>query len=497
MGKFPGGNLIGELEGKIVRVNFDKMPDDTPKTAPHALIYGGTGSGKSFSFVSSNIIAAVAEGQSLVVTDPKGELFETFAKWLKYVGYENVWALNFMTPEYSHRINYVRECRDDAEISEMVDTLSINTVGPKPSYWELKGMELMEAIIGLLKGDFPIEQQHIRSVLTLVAWPVEKLNQRFKEAYKANKISPMIYERWLGVSRVNYDNAVSNLTAVLKNLTTAPLAALLSEQEINLSEIGRKKTALFLIIPTNSKVTYLKPILSILYKFLFDRLDDLAFMSPGRKLPVRTRLEMDEMANVGVIPGLPEIIATARSKGIHIQMILQTTSQLEQLYGKEGAKIITGNCPTVMLIGIAPADYELAETFSKNLGTAPVEIEEVSEDITIPLKHYFEPKKKIKKVIERPLMTPDEILRINPKDCIALLQWSYPVYLKKVGWTSLPQSKEIMKCGMLPVEQMIPTRSFKISLPEIEDDIETTNENESITFNTTKHAVNLNKNNEW
>lgn len=470
MSRFPGGNLIGELEGKIVRVNFEKMPDDTPRTAPHALIYGGTGSGKSFSFVSSNLISAVAEGQSLVVTDPKGELFETFAKWLKYVGYENVWALNFMTPEHSHRINYVQECWDDAEISEMVDTLSINTVGPNPSYFQLKAMELMEAIIGLLKGDFPIEQQHIRSVLTLAAWPLEKLDQRFREAYKADKISPMIYERWRGVSRENYGYAVSNLTAVLKNLTTAPLAALLSEQEINLSDIGRKKTALFLIIPTNSKVTYLKPILSILYKFIFDRLDDLAFRSPGRKLPVRTRLVMDEMANVGVIPGLPEIISTARSKGIHIQMILQTPSQLEQLYGEKGAETIAGNCPTVMLIGIAPDDRKLAEKFSKNLGTAAVWAEQVSEDMTIPVKHFFEPKKKTRKIIERPLMTPDEILRIDPKDCIALLQWSYPVYLRKVGWTSLPQAKQIKECGMLPVEQMIPARSFDVSIPEVDEE---------------------------
>jgi len=70
--RFPGGNVIGELEGKIVRVNFDKMPEDTPKTAPHAIFYGGTGSGKSFSIVIGNIIAAVAEGQSIIVIDPKG-----------------------------------------------------------------------------------------------------------------------------------------------------------------------------------------------------------------------------------------------------------------------------------------------------------------------------------------------------------------------------------------------------------------------------------------
>jgi len=122
--KFPGGNLVGELEGKNIRVNFEKMPDDTPKTAPHMLVFGGTGSGKSFSIVIGNIIAAVSEGQSIVVIDPKGELFATTGNWLKQQGYENVWVLNFMQPEHSHRWDPVIECLDDAEISEMIDTLS-------------------------------------------------------------------------------------------------------------------------------------------------------------------------------------------------------------------------------------------------------------------------------------------------------------------------------------------------------------------------------------
>ncbi|MEW5953362.1 MAG: type IV secretory system conjugative DNA transfer family protein [Bacillota bacterium] len=294
--RFPGGNLIGELDGKIIRVNFEKAPDNTPKTAPHMIVFGGTGSGKSFSIVIGNIISAVAEGQSIVVIDPKGELYEATGNWLKEQGYKNVWVLNFMTPQHSHGWNPVIECRDDAEISEMIDTLSKNAASGSDSYFMLKAMELMEAMIGLLKGDFPVRQQHMRSIMTLAAWPEEKLDERFRAAYKVGKISPTIYERWRGVVKKNYEYAVSNLTAVLKNLTTEPLAALMSRQEIDLSAIGREKSALFLIIPTGGEGVYLKPILSIFYKFLFKRLDKLAFTSPGQKLPVPVRNIWDEMA---------------------------------------------------------------------------------------------------------------------------------------------------------------------------------------------------------
>lgn len=490
---FPGGNLIGELEKKMIRVNFEKVSRDTPKTAPHLLAYGGTGAGKSFSLVSGNIITGVSEGQSLVMIDPKGELFRIFASWLRSLGYQ-VWVLNFMTPEHSHRWDPVIECMNDAEISEMIDTLSKNAVDSN-NYFALKAMELMEALVGLLKGDFPISQQHLRCVMSLASWPLEKLDARFGDAYKAGKISPTIYERWRGVIQANYDKAVSNLTIVLKNLTTDPLAAMMSEQEIDLSEIGKKKTALFLIIPTGGEGVYLKPILAMFYKFLFKRLDKLAFTSPGERLPVPVRNVWDEMANVGVIPGLPEIISTARSKGIHIMMILQTPTQLESLYGRDDAKTITGNCPTVMMIGIAPADRDLAKMFSEILGTAAVEAYRVSEDRTVPGKHWFEFSKKTKTVIERPLMTMSEIFKIDPRYCIALLQWSNPVYLKKVGWIKLPQAKDIRRCGMLPVKEYIPARNFDICLPV--DDSLTSNCIESSLAFTTKQVgkVNLTREN--
>jgi type IV secretory pathway TraG/TraD family ATPase VirD4 len=172
---------------------------------------------------------------------------------------------------------------------------------------------------------------------------------------------------------------------------------------------------------------------------------------------------------VGVIPGLPEIISTARSKGIQMQMVLQTPTQLEYVYGEAEAKTILGNCPTVMLIGIAPADRELAQMFSEKLGNAAVETDRISEDMTIPGKHLFEFKKKIRTVIQRPLMTMDEILRMDPRDCMALMQWSYPAILRKVGWPDLPQAEQIKNCGMMPVEEVIPSRPLDIEMPGIEE----------------------------
>ncbi|WP_066638369.1 VirD4-like conjugal transfer protein, CD1115 family [Desulfolucanica intricata] len=463
--KHPGGIVLGKLKGQIVRVMPGKSPKGMPGLAGHAAIFGGTGSGKSFSFVLNNIIAAVADGQSFICTDPKGELAATTAQWLRNKGY-HVKIFNLINPATSHRWNAITECRDDAEIAEMAACLVNNAGKDAHTYFLAKEIQLLEALVGLLRGDFPTEQQHLRAVMSLTAWTKEELEARFKAAFQTHKISSTIYERWRGVASANLEHAVSGLSAKLKILTTEPLAALLSEQEINLSEIGSQKTALFCVLPVSGENKVLRPILATFYMFLFKRLYVLAEQHDGR-LPVSVRLILDEFANIGQIPGFSEIISTARSLGIQIQFILQGRSQLDDVYGAAEAQNILSNCPTMLLLGLAPGDQETAVMFSRILGKAAVEGKFEKEDLTIPLVHYFKPAEKTQNVIKRLLMEPDEIARMHPLDCIAIVQWCYPLYLKKVGWVKLPQAKDIKQTGNLPVCRLAPPRNFNVSLPEV------------------------------
>ncbi|MTI80022.1 MAG: type IV secretory system conjugative DNA transfer family protein [Firmicutes bacterium] len=465
-----GGIVLGKLSNQkffnpIIRVIPGKAPKGKPSLAGHVAIFGGTGSGKTFSYVFGNIIAAVADGQSFICTDPKGELAATTAKWLKEKGYE-VKIFNLSNPATSNRWNAITECKNDAEIAEMAACLIKNAGKDDNAYFLAKEIQLLEALTGLLKGDFPVEQQHLRAAMSLTAWTKEELDARFKAAYQTEKISATIYERWRGVSSANYDHAVSGLSAKLKILTTEPLAALLSEHEINLSEMGSKKMALFCVIPVSGENKVLQPILSTFYMFLFKRLYSLADQYNG-KLLVPVRFLLDEFANIGRIPGFSEIISTARSLGMHIQFILQGRSQLDDVYGVNEAKNILANCPTILLLGVTPSDQETAVMFSKILGKTAVEGKFEKEDLTIPVVHHFKLAEKTQSAIKRSLMEPDEIARMDPLDCIALIQWCYPLYLKKLGWVKLPQAKEIKQAGQLLISELVQTRSFKVKLPEI------------------------------
>ena len=466
--EFPGGIFLGVLGGKMVRLIPGKAPAGTPPLAGHAAVFGGTGSGKSYSFVMNNIICATAEGQSFIVTDPKAELAETTANWLTSLGYE-VRVFNLNNPAHSHSWNPLAECGSDAEISEMAACFIHNATGREESgYFVAKEIQLFEALSGLLLGAFPPEQQHLRAVISLAARSQEELEGLFKRAFESGGISAAIYEKWRGCSAVNLDHAVSGLTAKLKVLAIESIAGLLSKQEIDLAGPGRRKTALFCVLPVRGESGVLKPVLATFYLFLFKRLYDLADNN-GRRLPTPVRVLLDEFANIGRIPGFPEIISTARSLGIQIQFILQGRSQLDEVYSPQEAKTILANCPVLLLLGVAPGDLETAETFSKILGKAAVRGYFESEDVTLPIASRFQLTRRTKQALQRSLMTADEITRMGPLDSLAVVQWCYPLYLQKAGWVTLPQGAAIRARGTVALKELLPERRFTLTLPSFNE----------------------------
>ena len=448
--EYPGGIVLGKLDGKIIRAIPGKAPPGSPPLAGHAAIFGGTGSGKSYSFVMGNIIAAAAEGQSFVVTDPKAELSETTIKWLEGQGY-NVQVFNLANPDWSDKWNPLEECQGDDEIAGLASCLILNAAKDEHGYFVSKETQLLEALLGLVKYTRSKSEQTLRYVVALAALPVEKLNREFEETYRAGRISNAIIERWLGATASNYDNAVAGLTAKLKIITAEKVSALLSESAIDLAGVGKRKTAIFCVLPIGGESKILKPVLATFYMFLFKRLYECAADNNG-KLEVPVRFLLDEFANIGNVPGFAEIISTARSLGIQIQAILQSRSQLDEIYGREDAKTILANCPVLALLGVAPGDQETAKMFSDLMGKAAVHGKFEVQDRTVPVFGGLQLTKRTDQIRGRELMTPDEIIRMNPQECLAVIQWSYPMYLQKVGWPELPQAAAIKEAGKTPLK---------------------------------------------
>ncbi|MDK2784790.1 MAG: type secretion system protein VirD4, partial [Bacillota bacterium] len=130
-GRFGGGTIVGKLKGRIVRLYPDKCKPPLPQ---HACVVAGTGAGKTYSFVIPNVIAAAMEGESLVLTDPKGELACLLAPWLREKGYK-VYLFNLAYPQWSSCWNPVLECRDDEEITAFATAIVTNAATDRSGYF--------------------------------------------------------------------------------------------------------------------------------------------------------------------------------------------------------------------------------------------------------------------------------------------------------------------------------------------------------------------------
>ncbi|WP_211229921.1 VirD4-like conjugal transfer protein, CD1115 family [Desulfovirgula thermocuniculi] len=458
-GPHGGGTVVGKLKGRIVRLVPDKCVPPLPQ---HALVVAGTGGGKSFSFVIPNAVAAACEGESLVLTDPKGELACTLGPWLKAKGYQ-VYLFNLAYPEWSSCWNPVLECRDDEEITAFATAIVQNAAKDKAGYFVMKEIQLLKALVYLLRADFPPEQAHLRAALSLLSWPVEALDERFERAYREGRLPQEGYEEWRGAVSSNYDNAVSGLSAKLNVVRSEPVARLLSRHEIDLSAIGKEKAALFCVLPIGS--AHLKPVLATFYYFFFRRLYGLAAENGGR-LPNPARFLLDEFANIGQVPGFTEVISTARSLGIKIQFVLQGLKQLQDVYGAAEAEAIISNCPIQLFLG--GDDLATTRYFSSRLGEAAVYAESERKDVTMPWQKATEIPKRTENVVRRPLMQPEELSRMKPLDAVCLVRWCLPLHLKKLGWEELPQAREIQSLAAKILAELCPARpEFRVELPPV------------------------------
>jgi len=454
---FGGGTVLGRLNGRILRILPEK---GKIKMAGHVILIGATGIGKSFTYIRNNIIAAVCAGESIVVTDPSGELLEDLAPWLKLKGYE-VDVFNVLNPEHSHWLNMLLECKDEDEMAELADAM-ISCAGDDHAFFSGGEKNVFTAVIGYARWVLPKGQNHLRAALSLLAWPEEELEKAFQDAYKKGLISQGLYETYV-TSRGHWSNYVEGVRNKLRTITKGGLAALTSESDFSLSDIGRKKTALFCVLPTDGDFRML---LTPFYSLLFKRLKELAAASPKGRLPVPVRFVLDEVANVGRIPELEKITAVGRKMGIQIQLGLQNIGQIQGLYSKEKKwTAIVGNCPVKLCLGCD--DMDTATWFVRPFGDVLVVSETQNRDVTLPHQRYTEVVKRRESVRKERLMEPWELTQLPEDDMVATVRGRRPLYLQKLAWKDLPQYREVVAAGQLPVQELIPARSLKISLPAI------------------------------
>ena len=409
-----------DAAGLVVINNGKKIWVDNGEA--HNIVVGSTGSGKTQAIVFPLVQSLAKRGESMIITDPKGEIYENTANMLRERGY-NIVILNFRNPQNGNAWNPLglpytlyKEGNTDKAI-ELLDDLAKNILydeNSKDPYWENAGADYFSGLaLGLFEDAKP-EEVNLNSMNLMSSLGEERFggpnNNYIKEYFNGKDPSKPAYINASGTvftAEETKQGVLSTFKQKVKIFSSRDnLSEMLSYSDFDMKEIGRKRTAVFMIVQDEKKT--LHPLATIFIKQCYETLIDVAQESGG-KLPYRTNFILDEFANMPPLKDVTTMVTAARSRLIRFTFIIQNYAQLTQVYGKENAETIKGNCNITYLISSA---LQALEEISKMCG----EVKSKEKD----------------KTASTPLVTVSDLQRLSQYEVISLRLRTMPFKTKLV-----------------------------------------------------------------
>ena len=400
----------------------------------------GSGSGKSASYSIPNAYQCLG---SYVFTDPKGELYDRTAGYLKEQGYD-IKVLNLVRPQYSDGYNPLMHISSELDVDVIANTIvkGQKTDSSSDPYWDDMAEMLLKSLIYYLIATRPEEEQNLASCAELVRAANKNggsnLLSDLMSQLPYDHPARMYYKSIEIAPEKTYGSILSSLQSKLGKFDSKEIAELTSTDTINFEEIGTKKTAVY-VISSDTHTAY-DFLLTIFFSQMIQQLYDYADQNGGR-LQERTYFILDEFANIGKIPDFDKKISTSRSRGISFSVILQNIDQLEAVYEKS-YETIMGNCDTHVFLG--SNSFKTVEYFSKQLGEQTIGRESIS--INKDKQNHKTGKSISDQVMARALMTPDELRRLDNDVCIIFEKGLKPIKANKFYYFKHPMARDMAKC---------------------------------------------------
>ncbi len=417
----------------------------------NVIVIGGSGAGKTRFYCKPNIMQA---NTSFVVTDPKGEILRDTGYLLKDEGYA-VRVLDLISMDKSHCYNPFVYLKDDNDVQKLVTNLFKATT-PKNAqsqdpFWDTAASMLLLALIFYLKYEAPEEEQNFAMVMEMLRYGsvseedeeyISPLDSLFYdlELREPNHIAVKYYKNYHSGSGKTLKSIQITLAARLEKFNLESLADLTRTDELELSALGEKKTALFALIPDND--TSFNFLVSILYTQLFQQLFYLADHKYGGSLPVPVHFLMDEFANVSLPDDFEKALSVMRSRGVSVSIILQNLAQLKKLFEKEWESI-TGNCDSFLYLG--GNEQSTHEYVSKLLGKETIDLNTYGKSAGRNGNYSTN-----YQISGRELLTPDEVRKLDNRYALLFIRGESPIMDLKYAILKHPNVKETTDGGKAP-----------------------------------------------
>ncbi len=406
-------------------------------TDSHTLILSTTGGGKTTYFLYPNMEYACAAGMSFLVTDTKGDVFRDYATIAqKYYGY-HPYVIDLRQPMQSDSYNLIHLVNKYYDLYNSTNNITYQAKAERyakitaKTIVRLKGFDgggqnaffydsaegVIAAVILLIAEFCTAGQRHIVSVFKIVQelMQVDPTTAKNKESIPQtylqvllNKLPANHKAKWLAGAAAN--SPLQSMASVMSTAMSRLLSFIDSELEqiicfnsnIDAERFCTEKTAIFIVFPENDAPKHF--IVSLFIKQLYNEVIEWANNSINNKLDKRVYFFLDEYGTMTKFEDAEMMFSAGRSRGIFQVPMIQSLSQLEKNYGKDGAEIIEDCCQNILFGGLSPL-CSSAEKLSQSLGNQTI----MSGSISHNFNHSRLSSGTSYQMIKRPLMTADEL----------------------------------------------------------------------------------------
>ena len=420
--------MFAQKQNKLLTQNV-RLGLDTHKhrRSLNVLVIGGSGAGKSRSYVKPNILEA---NTNYVITDPKSEVLLATGGYLKSQGYD-IRVLNLVNLSESDGYNPFRYIRDEKDALRLVNNL-IQATTPKNShnsdpFWEKSETALLQAIILMLWQEAPEYEQNFSMVMRVLEYaevkeedeeyvsPLDLLFQSI-EREKPDCVAVRQYKVFKMAAGKTSKSILVSTAVRLAPFNLPQIKAITDHDEMDLYTLGEKKCALYAVIPDNDNTFNF--LVSLLYAQAFQALYYSADQIHHGALPCHVHFVLDEFASMPM-PGFTRELATMRSRNISASTIIQNLAQIKELF-KDSWETIPGNSDTILYLGgnEAATHKYISEALGKS--TINTKTHGQSKGRSGSWSTNFQ-------ISGRELLTPDEVRALDNRCAILFIRGAKPV----------------------------------------------------------------------
>ena len=434
------GVVLGMLDNKAVCI------PENPHINGNLAVYGSSGSMKTRSFCVNRILQAAVRGESLIISDPKSELYEKSSEYLRDQGY-CVKVFNLVNPENSDSWNCLSEVEGQELMAQLfVDVIIKNTInnGKGDHFWDSCEMNLLKALVLYVDQSYAEQNRNIGEVYRLLTLSGESDLDSLFENLPPTHPAKAPYSLYKQASDTVRSGVIIGLGSRLQVFQSELIKKITTRDEIDLELPGQERCAYFLV--TSDQDSTFDFLASLFLSFCFIKLVRYADKNcEGGKLPVPVHILGEELTACGTIPDLSRRLSVIRSRNISMSCVFQNLAGLQNRYPLNLWQEILGNCDAQLFLGCT--DSLTAEFISERTGLASVSVSSKSKQLgTWRISNYTPEYRETSGVGKRPVLTPDEVLRLPITQALVIIRGQKALKVEKMDYSKHPESSKLRDC---------------------------------------------------